>query len=205
MTHPSTAPAPPATSAPRPAAIRVRPIHSEADYTATLDEIAGLMSVAPDTPAADRLDVLTALVEAYEAKHYPIDPPDPIAAIRFRMEQQGLTAQDLEPFIGTRARVSEVLNRRRPLSLAMIRRLTEGLGIAAAVLIRPTEAPPARKTPPRGTARNVVTRGGRTVTRSVTRTTTGKGGTGATSPGRAANRGAKNKERTGVERSGPCP
>ncbi len=163
MTHASTA-----APQPGPATISVRPIHSEADYTATLEEIAGLMSAAPDTPAADRLDVLTTLVEAYEAKHYPIDPPDPIAAIRFRMEQQGLTAQDLESYIGTRARVSEVLNRRRPLSLAMIRRLTEGLGIPAAVLIRPTGALPARKaarkTLPRETARKVVARSGRAAT-----------------------------------------
>lgn len=142
MTRPSTAATPAAT-------ISVRPLHSEADYAATLAEIATLMHAAPDTPEADRLDVLTTLVQAYEAKHYPIDPPDPIAAIRFRMEQQGLTAQDLTPFIGTRARVSEVLNRRRSLSLAMIRRLTEGLGIPAAVLIQSTGAPAAGQAPRR--------------------------------------------------------
>lgn len=146
----------------------------------------GGSGATPDTPEADRLDVLATLVEAYEAKHYPIDPPDPIAAIRFRMEQQGLTAQDLEPFIGTRARVSEVLNRRRPLSLSMIRRLTEGLGIPAAVLIRPTGAPSARKaarkTSPRGTTRKSMSPGG-------VRTVTAKGGAGTASRSRTAVRG----------------
>ena len=127
------------------ATITVRPIRSAADHEAALEEIAGLMDAAPDSPQADRLEVLATLVEAYEAKHFPMDPPDPIEAIRFRMEQQGLTPKDLEPFIGTSARVSEVLNRRRALSLAMIRRLTEGLGIPAEVLIRPTGAPSARR------------------------------------------------------------
>jgi HTH-type transcriptional regulator/antitoxin HigA len=127
------------------ATITVRPIRSPADYEATLDEIAALMSAEPGTPEADRLDVLTTLVEAYEVANYPMDPPDPMEAIRFRMEQQGLTPRDLEPFIGSRARVSEVLNRRRPLSLAMIRRLADGLRISAAVLIRPTGAPSERE------------------------------------------------------------
>lgn len=175
MTRASTTGTPPP-----PAAISVRPIHSAADYATTLDEIAGLMSAEPDTPEADRLDVLATLVEAYEAKHYPIDPPDPIAAIRFRMEQQGLTPQDLEPFIGTRARVSEVLNRRRPLSLSMIRRLAEGLGIPAAVLIRPTGAPSARgaggKPSPRGVSRKVASPG--------VRKAAAKQGTGATTKAR---------------------
>ena len=182
MTRASTTGTPPTT-----AAISVRPIHSEADYAATLDEIAGLMSAGPDTPEADRLDVLATLVEAYEAKHYPIEPPDPIAAIRFRMEQQGLTPQDLEPFIGTRARVSEVLNRRRPLSLSMIRRLAEGLGIPAAVLIRPTGAPSARgaegKPSPRGASRKLASRG--------VRKAAVKRGAGAASKGRRAAPGAE--------------
>ena len=85
----------------------------------------------------DRLDVLATLIDAYESEHEPIDPPDPIEAIKFRMEQQGLTRRDLEPIIGSRARVAEVLNRRRDLSIAMIRRLHEHLGISAEVLIRP--------------------------------------------------------------------
>ena len=90
------------------------------------------------TPEGDRLDVLATLIDAYEARHHPIDPPDPIEAIRFRMEQQGLTRRDLEPLIGSRARVTEVLNRKRSLSIAMIRRLHTELGISADVLIRPT-------------------------------------------------------------------
>ena len=86
----------------------------------------------------DRLDVLATLVDAYEAEHYPMDPPDPVEAIKFRMEQQGLTRRDLEEIIGTRTRIAEVLNRKRGLSIAMIRRLHERLGISADVLIRPS-------------------------------------------------------------------
>ena len=86
----------------------------------------------------DRLDVLVTLIEAYEDKHYPMDPPDPIEAIQFRMEQQGLTRKDLEPMIGTRNRIAEVLNRKRGLSIEMIRSLHDKLGISAEVLIRPT-------------------------------------------------------------------
>ena len=88
------------------------------------------------TPEGDRLDVLVTLVEAYEARHHPVPPPDPIDAIKFHMEQQGLTTKDLEPILGHRGRVSEVLNRKRPLTLAMIRRLHASLGIPAEVLIR---------------------------------------------------------------------
>lgn len=124
--------------------ITIRPVREAADYEAALEEIAALMDAPEGNPDADRLDVLTTLVEAYEATHYPMALPDPIEAIRFRMEQAGLTARDLEPFVGSRARVSEVLNRRRPLSLAMIRRLADGLGIPAAVLILPTGAPVTR-------------------------------------------------------------
>jgi HTH-type transcriptional regulator/antitoxin HigA len=90
------------------------------------------------TPEGDRLDVLATLIDAYEAHHYPMDPPDPIEAIKFRMEQQGLTRRDLEPLIGTRTRVAEVLNRKRSLSIGMIRRLHRKLGISAEVLIRPS-------------------------------------------------------------------
>jgi HTH-type transcriptional regulator / antitoxin HigA len=88
------------------------------------------------TLEGDRLDVLATLIDAYEAQHYPMDPPDPIEAIKFRMEQQGLTRRDLEPLIGTRTRVAEVLNRKRGLSIEMIRRLHRELGISAEVLIR---------------------------------------------------------------------
>jgi len=96
------------------------------------------MGVKADTPEGDRLDVLATLIDAYEAEHYPMDPPDPIEAIKFRMEQQGLTRRDLEEIIGTRTRIAEVLNRRRGLSITMIRRLHERLGISADVLIRPS-------------------------------------------------------------------
>ena len=88
--------------------------------------------------AGDRLDVLATLIDAYETEHFPMDPPDPIEAIKFRMEQQGLTRKDLEPLIGTRTRVAEVLNGRRSMSIAMIRRLNDKLGISAEVLIRPS-------------------------------------------------------------------
>jgi HTH-type transcriptional regulator/antitoxin HigA len=90
------------------------------------------------TPEGDRLDVLATLIDAYESEHHPIDPPDPVEAIKFRMEQQSLTRKDLEGLLGTRTRVAEVLNRRRNLSINMIRRLHNKLGISAEVLIRPS-------------------------------------------------------------------
>lgn len=118
--------------------MEIHPVRTEADYRATLKEISALMDLDPDlgTPDGDRLDVLATLVEAYEAKHYPIAPPDPIEAIKFRMEQQGLKPKDLQPMIGGLNRVYEILNRKRPLTLAMIWRLHTGLGIPAESLIR---------------------------------------------------------------------
>lgn len=116
----------------------IRPIRSEADHEAALVEIERLWGAKTGTPEGDRLDVLATLVDAYEASHYTFDAPDPIDAILFRMEQQGLSRKDLEPFIGSRARVAEVLHRKRGLSIDMIRRLSEGLGIPADILIRPT-------------------------------------------------------------------
>jgi len=116
----------------------VKPIRKPRDYRAAMVEIERLWGSPSGTPQGDRLDVLATLVDAYEAKHYPMDPPDPIEAIKFRMEQQGLTRKDLAKILGTRTRVSEVLNRRRNLSITMIRRLHEKLGIPADVLIRPT-------------------------------------------------------------------
>lgn len=115
----------------------IRPIHTEADYKATLKEISALMESDPDlgTPEGDRLDILATLVQAYESRHFPIDAPDPVEAIKFRMEQSGLTVKDLEPIIGRPNRVYEVLSRKRPLTLAMIRRLHRSLGIPAEVLI----------------------------------------------------------------------
>jgi HTH-type transcriptional regulator/antitoxin HigA len=114
----------------------VKPIRSEADYQAALAEIERLWGAKAETPEGDRLDVVATLVDAYESEHEPMDPPDPIEAIKFRMEQQGLTRRDLETLLGSRARVTEVLNRKRDLSIGMIRRLHEQLGISAEVLIR---------------------------------------------------------------------
>lgn len=119
-------------------ATEVKPIRSEADYERAMAEVKRLWGAKLGTPEGDRLDVLATLIDAYESEHFPIEPPDPIEAIRFRMESQGLTRKDLEPMIGSRTRVSEVLSRKRSLSIGMIRRLHEGLGIAAEVLIRPT-------------------------------------------------------------------
>lgn len=117
--------------------MEIRPIHNDVDYKATLKEISALMDLDPvlGTPDGDRLDILSTLVQAYEAKHHPIGAPDPIEAIKFRMDQEGLSIKDLEPLIGKPNRVYEVLNRKRPLTLAMIRRLHKGLDIPAEVLI----------------------------------------------------------------------
>jgi HTH-type transcriptional regulator / antitoxin HigA len=116
----------------------IKPIRSEADYEEALSEVERLWGAPSGTLDGDRLDVLATLIDAYEDEHHPIDPPDPIEAIKFRMEQQGLTRKDLEAIIGTRTRVAEILNRRRGLSITMIRRLHEKLGISAEVLIRPS-------------------------------------------------------------------
>ena len=120
--------------------MEIRPIKTEADYQAALEEIERLFDAAPNTPEGDRLEVLTTLVEAYEEKHYSIPLPDPIEAILYYMESRGLSRRDLEPYIGSCARVSEVLNRKRPLTIRMIRKLHTGLGIPADVLIQPYEA-----------------------------------------------------------------
>ena len=116
----------------------VRPIRGKKDHEAALKEVERLWGAKLGTPEGDRLDVLATLIDAYETAHYPMDPPDPVEAIKFRMEQQGLTRKDLEPLIGTRTRVAEILNRRRSLSIDMIRRLHKTLGISADVLIRPS-------------------------------------------------------------------
>lgn len=116
----------------------LKPIRTEADYEAALAEVERLWGAKSGSPKGDRLDVLATLIDVYEAQHYPMDPPDPIEAIHFRMEQQGLTRKDLEPLIGHRGRVAEVMNRKRGLSIEMIRKLHDRLGISADVLIRPT-------------------------------------------------------------------
>lgn len=120
----------------------IHPIHTEADYKATLKEISALIELDPDvgSPEGDRLNILATLVQAYEAKRFPIGAPDPVEAIKFRMEQSGLSVKDLEPFIGKSNRVYEILNHKRPLTLGMIRRLHQGLGIPAEVLIAETVA-----------------------------------------------------------------
>lgn len=116
----------------------IKPIRTEADYKASLKEISVLMESDPEpgTADGDRLDILATLVEAYENRHFPMDFPDPVEAILFRMEQQGLKPKDLEPMIGQRNRVYEILNRKRPLTMAMVWRLHKGLGIPAESLIR---------------------------------------------------------------------
>ena len=117
--------------------VEVNPIRTEQDYEAALAEIEGLMAARPGTPDGDRLDLLVTLVQAWEAKHHAIEAPDPIALLQFVMEQRGLDRADLQPMIGDRGRVSEVMARKRPLTLAMIRRLQEKLGLPAEILIRP--------------------------------------------------------------------
>lgn len=117
----------------------IKPIRTEANYEAALEEIERLWGAAYGSPEGDKLDVLVTLVEAYEEQHHPIPPPDPIEAILHHMESQGLSHRDLEPYLGSPARVSEILNRKRPLSLNMIRKLQSGLGISVEVLIQPYE------------------------------------------------------------------
>ena len=114
----------------------IRPIKTKSDYRATLKEIEALMTAKANTHKGDRLDILVTLVEAYEAKNYPLDLPDPVEAIKFTMEQKQLTVKDLEPFIGRSNRVYEILNHKRSLTSAMIWRLHKGLGIPAESLIR---------------------------------------------------------------------
>jgi HTH-type transcriptional regulator / antitoxin HigA len=113
----------------------LKPIRSKADYQAALAEVERLWGARSGTAKGDRLDVLATLIEVYEQTRDPIDLPDPIDAIKFRMEQMGFTRKDLEPIIGSRARVAEILNRKRSLSIEMIRRLHDKLGIRAEVLI----------------------------------------------------------------------
>ena len=120
--------------------MEIRPIRTEADYKAALKVISQLMENDPDvgTPDGDRLDVLATLVQAYETKNFPIGLPDPVEALKFRMEQAGLTAKDLEPMIGKRNRVYEILNHKRSLTLPMIWKLHKSLGIPAENLIQPS-------------------------------------------------------------------
>jgi len=116
----------------------IKPVRTDIDYRAALKEIETLMKAAPDTPEGEKLDVLVTLVEAYEARHYPLDLPDPVEAIKFEMEQKGLTVKDLEPMIGKSNRVYEILNYKRALTLKMIWKLNRELGIPAESLIKPS-------------------------------------------------------------------
>ncbi len=119
--------------------MNIKPIKTARDHAAALREIDALMTAKSGTDAGDRLDVLVTLVEAYERKHFAMDAPDPVSAIRLAMERKGLTPRDLVPMIGRLNRVHEILTGRRGLTLAMIRRLHEGLGIPAESLIRPSK------------------------------------------------------------------
>jgi len=117
--------------------MKIRPIKTEADYKAALTEVERLFDAEPNTPQGDRLEVLTTLVETFEERRYAIPGPDPVEALIYHMESRGLARKDLEPYIGERARVSEILNRKRPLTLRMIQRLHGELGVPAEALLRP--------------------------------------------------------------------
>ena len=118
--------------------MKIKPIKTEADYQEALAKIAELMEAEPDSPEGERLDVLVTLVQAYEERHCRIDPPDPIEVIKLRLQEGRILRRELEGVLGSRSRVSEILNRRRPLTIDMIRRLHQRLGIPAESLIRPT-------------------------------------------------------------------
>jgi HTH-type transcriptional regulator/antitoxin HigA len=120
-------------------AMTLKPIKSEEDYAAALQEIEQLWDAEPGTPESDTLEILITLVEAYERGRYDLPSPDPIAALEYFMESRGWTRKQLEPYIGSRGRVSEILSRKRPLTLAMIRRLEQATGIPGSVLIQPYE------------------------------------------------------------------
>ena len=119
----------------------IRPLHSEADYDEALDKIAGFFAQEPKpgTKEADQFDLLALVIADYEAKHWPIDPPDPIEAIKFRMEQKGYSQNDLAQLLGSRSRASEILSRKRPLTMEMAWKLNREWGISAESLIRPAE------------------------------------------------------------------
>jgi HTH-type transcriptional regulator/antitoxin HigA len=117
----------------------IKPIKNDADYREALIEIESLMMAGPDTPEGERLDVMVTLIEAYEAKYFSLDLPDPVQAIKFEMDRKGLTVKDLEPMIGRSNRVYEILNYKRSLTLKMIWKLHEGLGIPAESLIKPPQ------------------------------------------------------------------
>jgi HTH-type transcriptional regulator/antitoxin HigA len=118
----------------------IRPLHTPTDYQQALAIVSRLVDLDPEvgTPEGDKLEILATLIEAYEQEHFPFDAPDPIEAIKYCMEQQGLSQADLIPFCGTKSRVSEILNRKRALSISMIRKLHAGLGIPLSILLQET-------------------------------------------------------------------
>ncbi|MEG4346446.1 transcriptional regulator [Microcoleus sp. A003_D6] len=122
--------------------MEIRPIRTQTDYQEALREVELLFNADPNTPESDRLDVLSTLVEAYEKAHFPIEIPDPIAAIQYYMEARGWSGSDLEQCIGSQVKVSEILSRKRSLTLKMIRKLNQELGIPAEILIQPYESLP---------------------------------------------------------------
>ena len=126
--------------------MKAKIIKTEAEYQATLARIEKIFDAKPGTPKGDELELLLLLVETYEEKTYPVDSPDPIAALRFRMEQEGLKPKDLIPYIGSKSKVSEILSGRRSLSLTMIRKLVSGLHLPAEVALRKTKSRRARRT-----------------------------------------------------------
>ena len=117
--------------------MELKPIRTEAEHAEALADIERLWDAPEGSPEADRLEVLAMLVEAYEKVRFPIEAPDPVAFIEYVMDSRGLTRKDLEPYIGPRGRVADIMNRTRPLSVTMIRRLSSGLGLPAEVLIQP--------------------------------------------------------------------
>jgi HTH-type transcriptional regulator/antitoxin HigA len=120
--------------------MEIRPIHTEEDYHEALKEVKDLFFAAPGTPEGDKLEVLSVLVHAYEAEHFSFENPDPIDAIEYQMDRLGFSEKDLEPMVGSRSRVWEILHRKRPLTLAMIRKLSKGLGVSEAILVQDYEA-----------------------------------------------------------------
>ena len=125
--------------------IQIQPIKTRRDHIAAIKRIEKLMGARPGSEEGDELDILATLVDAYETKHFPMDAPDAVTAIQFQMEQKGLTRKDLEPMIGSRARVSEVMTGKRPLTLAMVRRVRDGLGISADLLVGTEKVRAGRK------------------------------------------------------------
>jgi HTH-type transcriptional regulator/antitoxin HigA len=124
--------------------MQIQPVRSEAEHDAAVERIAQLMGAELGTMASDELEILVTLVDAYETKHFPMNVPDPVTILKFQMEQKGLTRKDLEPMIGSRARVSEILTGKRALTLPMIRRLHQEMDIPVDLLVGATAAPPRR-------------------------------------------------------------